>query len=62
MIVVFTDGDKTNIHLDNLELISRKENLQINRLKCSSYPKEVQPSVRLMGKVAARTYELKKPE
>lgn len=55
--VVFIDGNKLNTALGNLELITRNENLQINRLRCSSYNKELQPVVRNIGKLVAKTYE-----
>lgn len=51
--VVFKDGDKANISPENLELITRNENLQINRLQCSSKPPEVRPVVRTIGKLTA---------
>ncbi len=56
--VVFKDMDKTNICLDNLELITRNENLQINRLRCSSRPQEIKPVVRTIGKLIAKTSEM----
>jgi hypothetical protein len=56
--IVFKDGDKLNVGLDNLDLISRNELLQINRLRCSSQPPEVQPVIRVMGKVIAKTNEM----
>lgn len=57
--VAFKDGDKVNVAPSNLELITRNENLQINRLHCSSYPGEVRPAVRNIGKLIAKTSELK---
>ena len=53
--VCFKDGKKTNIATDNLELISKNENLQINKLRCSSFPEEVVPTVRVIGKLIALT-------
>ncbi len=55
--VVFKDGDKTNTDPNNLELITRNENLQINRLRCSSQPQEIRPVVRNIGKLIAKTNE-----
>jgi hypothetical protein len=57
MCVVFIDGNKLNTGLANLELITRNELLQINRLRCSSLPDQVRPVVRTMGKLIARTHE-----
>lgn len=56
--VVFKDSDKSNVVLDNLELVSRNELLQINRLRCTSYPSEVQPTVRSLGKLKAKIGEV----
>ena len=56
--VSFKDADKTNVALDNLELISRNELLQINRLRCTSFPSEVQPTVRNIGKLKAKMGEV----
>jgi len=56
-IVSFIDGNKQNCCITNLELISRNENLQINRLRCSSEPKELQPVIRTIGKLMAKTSE-----
>lgn len=52
--VALKDGDKTNVSPENLELITRNENLQINRLQCSTRPQEVRPVVRTIGKLAAK--------
>lgn len=37
-VVIFKDGDKTNLSLDNLSMISRAENLEMNskRLRCEN--------------------------
>ena len=45
--VVFRDGDKTNIALENLELVSRAELLSRNTLH--RYPKEVALLIQLRG-------------
>ncbi|WP_281645523.1 HNH endonuclease signature motif containing protein [Parendozoicomonas sp. Alg238-R29] len=57
--LIFRDRNKTNTDPSNLELISRNANLQINRLRCSSMPEEVQPTVRLIGKLNAQIYDRK---
>ncbi len=56
--VVFKDMDKANVCLNNLELITRNENLQINRLRCSSRPQEIRPVARTIGKLIAKTNEI----
>lgn len=55
--VVFVDGDKNHIELSNLELITRTENLHINKLNCRSMPAEVQPAIRTLGKLISRIFE-----
>ncbi|MET4696972.1 HNH endonuclease signature motif containing protein [Endozoicomonas lisbonensis] len=60
--VSFIDGDQSNVDLSNLELITRRENLHINLLRCPSQTKEVQPTVRLMGKLKAKVFEREKQE
>lgn len=59
-VVSFIDGDKENTKIENLELISRNENLQINRLHCSSQPAEIKPTVKVLGKLIAKTIEISK--
>lgn len=54
--VIFKDGDKTNVRLSNLELISRNANLQINRF--GDVPEELRETVRAVGKLKAKTIEL----
>lgn len=46
-IVIFKDGDKKNLSLDNLELISRKKNMQRNTIH--NYPDELVEVMRLRG-------------
>jgi hypothetical protein len=58
--VVFKNNDKTDTRLENLELVSRNENLQINRLHCSSMEEETKPVIRSIGKLIAKTNEAKK--
>jgi hypothetical protein len=60
--VVFKDGNKLNVEPSNLELITRNANLQINRLRCTSQPQELRPTVRIMGKLIAKTIDVSKPE
>ena len=60
--VVFKDGNKLNVDPGNLELITRNANLQINRLRCTSQPEEVQPTIRIMGKLIAKTIDVSKPK
>lgn len=57
-ILSFLGGNKTNCDLDNLELITRQESLQINRLSVISETPEIRHSIRLIGKIVARTNAL----
>ena len=55
--IVFADGDKTNITPSNLELISRNENLQRNRLGINKAPTELRPSIRTLAKLETLRYQ-----
>ena len=57
MCISFIDGDKNNTQLDNLELISRNVNLQINRLQHPSQSPELRQVIRTTGKLMAKTFE-----
>ena len=59
-VVAFIDGDKTNLNINNLELITRHELLIRNRLQLSTCPKPVRESLRLLARVKLATYELEK--
>lgn len=48
-IVVFLNGNKQDLRLDNLELISRKENMRRNTIH--RYPPELKSTIRLAGKL-----------
>lgn len=48
-IVVFKDGDTMNCALDNLEMISCKDNMLRNTIQ--RYPSEVKDSIRLLNKL-----------
>lgn len=52
-VVIFTDGNKLNTDLNNLELISRSELLALNRNHYSSTPDELKPIVKIMAKLEA---------
>jgi hypothetical protein len=48
-IVVFKTGDHKNCNVENLELITRKENMQRNTIH--NYPEPVRKAIRLKGKI-----------
>jgi len=47
-LVVFKNGDRSDIHIENLELITRSENMRRNSY-LTRYPKEVADVIRLRG-------------
>lgn len=47
--VVFRDGNKQHIHLDNLELLSNAEMMQRNTIQ--RFPPELQQTIRAIGKL-----------
>jgi hypothetical protein len=48
-IVIFKNGDKMNCHIENLELITRKENMSRNTIH--RYPEEVKQSIKALSKL-----------
>lgn len=58
--IAFIDGDKTNVALNNLELISRATNAAINKMQPSSYSDEIRPTIRAIGKLTAKRFEVAK--
>ena len=57
-LVVFRDGDKTNLVLDNLECISRTENMRRNTVH--NLPEEIKEVVYLKSAIAAYATRLEK--
>jgi len=58
MIIWFIDGDRTNCKIENLELISRQEQVLRNKLKVRSADESIQPTLKLVAKIASRAHEL----
>lgn len=52
-VVIFIDGDKTNLQPENLEAISRLELLNLNRNGYSTTPKEFKPVIKAVSKLEA---------
>jgi len=50
-IVIFIDGDKTNLEPENLEAVSRLELLNLNRNGYSSAQKEFKPVIKAVSKL-----------
>lgn len=57
--VIFADGDKDNLDLDNLVLVSSSEELILNRRKLLTDDKEITKTGVLIAKVIDKTYKLK---
>jgi hypothetical protein len=51
----FLDDNKLNIDPSNLKLISRAENMQLNRMKYSEYPDTLKPSVLIIAQLDCKT-------
>lgn len=51
-MVIFRDGDKTNVAVENLELISFREQMRRNTLH--NYPKEIAQAIQLRGALIRR--------
>lgn len=59
-VVIFADGDKTNIKLDNLILISKRELLVMNRDKLIKDSKELTKTGHLIAKLKIKVDQKKK--
>lgn len=57
MIVVFIDCNILNCNISNLDLISRAENLQRNRLRINEMPADLRPTVRTLAKLETMRFE-----
>lgn len=58
--IIFADGNKQNLDLDNLLLVSNKEELIMNRNKLIAKDKEITKSGHLIAKVMDKVYEKSK--
>jgi len=58
MVVTFKDGNKLNCDLDNLIVISRAENLYLNRHGYKDLPDELKPSMLALAKLETKRFEL----
>lgn len=59
-IVAFKDGNKLNCHIGNLVLLTRAENLYLNRYGYTSIPADFREVMRSIAKVAVKTFDLEK--
>lgn len=60
LILRFKDGDTTNIVIDNLEAVTRAENLVLNRMGYNSTPEKFKKSVKLLAQISVKKSELKR--
>ena len=49
----FIDGDKTNVCLENLELVTRYENMVRNKLDYNNSPEELKPTIKTIATLRA---------
>jgi hypothetical protein len=57
MVVRFVDGDKANVNLDNLEMVTKKLNLQLNRTGYSQLPAELKPVAKTACQIQVKIFE-----
>lgn len=57
-VIIFNDGDKRNMALDNLTMVSRAELLYLSRYKYADLPNELKPTMRTVAKVVAKASAL----
>lgn len=57
MALTFADGDRTNVVIGNLVLITRAELLRLNQLGYGHVPAELKPSLRVLAKVEVKAFE-----
>ena len=56
-VVIFVDGDKTNINMENLSLVDRKLLLQLNRNKYGLQPDELKPTLLNLSKLQVKIFD-----
>lgn len=56
--VIFLDGDKSHIEINNLILVSRAELLHLNRLGYRDTPPELKPSVLALARLETKRFSL----
>ena len=59
-VVTFVDGNKLNLDINNLELITRHELLIRNGLQLSACPEPVRESVKLLARVKVTAFQMEK--
>ena len=59
-VVFFRDGKKTNCAPDNLELMSRAEEVRLNQFGYRALPADLKPNMRTLVKLVTKTGSLKR--
>lgn len=59
-VLMFRDGDKYNIKIDNLMLIKRVELFRLNKHRYKNAPAELKPSILALAKVEVKTFSVEK--
>lgn len=59
-IIRFTDNDKSNFDINNLEMVTQDENLRLNRIGYKNYPDELKPCIRTVIKIDSKIHQLNK--
>jgi len=55
MVLWFIDGNRQNCIIENLELVSRQEQVRRNKLRMSQVPEELQETIKLVAKIQMAT-------
>ena len=58
MVVIFRDGNKLNIDIENLMLVSRHELLRLNKHGYKDAPDKLKPSVLALAKLEVKTFSV----
>ncbi|OES24499.1 HNH endonuclease signature motif containing protein [Alteromonas macleodii] len=61
-VIIFKDGNKLHCELSNLECISRRELVRLNKLQLSAMPEELRPVIRSIAKLQVKQAELENKE
>ena len=59
-MITFIDGDKLNCVPENLECISRAENVRRNQMRLSAQPDELKPSIKALAKLITKAHAVER--
>lgn len=60
MLVVFKDDDRSNVQIDNLEMITRSELVRLNKNRASQMPESLKPTIKALIKLDVKRFEREK--